>query len=97
MASRSAGVICVRMNFSAAARARNWSPGRHGGHVEVERQQPAILVSRVPGGSARDLRSAELVVDVDVFRLGPGGRGAGRRRQVLMFEETDRLAARRFR
>jgi hypothetical protein len=66
----------------------------HGGHVEVERQQAAILVALVVGvyGFRRDLRVRELLVDLDVFV--PGFDAAVARRvlgEVLMLADADGL------
>ncbi len=46
--------------------------GRHGGHVEIQSQQPAIFVASVARRFGRDLGSVELVVDVNVLRLRIG-------------------------
>jgi len=44
--------------------------GRHGGHIEVQRQQATILVAGGPGRFGRNLSAAELVEDVDILRIG---------------------------
>ena len=57
---------------------------RHGRHVEVQRQQAAVLVSKLSGRFRRNAGPAELVVDLDIFGLRRGAAGAalGRLRQV---------------
>ncbi len=51
----------------------------HGSHVEVQREQPAILIAIVLHGFRRNLGAGKSLVDFDLFRARRGG-GHGRSR-----------------
>ena len=55
------------MNCSAACRARIWSAGMHGGHVEVERQEASILVVLVVDGFGCNFFAGEALVYLQIF------------------------------
>ncbi len=57
MATRSAGVICVRMNFCAASSARNWSAGGMAVMSKYSASRRRSLYRSFPGAFGRDLGS----------------------------------------
>ena len=61
MLTRSALVSLVRMNFWAASRASILIWRRHGGHVEVQRQQALVLIFVASLRLWHDLRSRQFV------------------------------------
>ena len=83
----------MRMNC-LRSRERAQLVGRaHRRHIEVKRQQAAILIALVLHGFRRNLRSRQALVDLDIFAAGRGGAATGDALavSVLVLAEADRL------
>ena len=93
MATRSAGVICVRMNLRAASKARNWSAGGMAVISKYSASSRRSLIADVSGRFGRNLRLRQACG----MRRGFGGLRCRRRRigrssgSFWIFEEADGL------
>jgi hypothetical protein len=47
----------------------------HSGHVEVKGQEATVFIANLAAGLRRNMRLAQLVKNMDVFRLRSNGRG----------------------